>query len=596
MDIIVGTNRDEEFEGTSENDVLIGGRGSDIFNAGAGDDVITTDASNGATNRFDQDILLFGDITPGSIGNDTITDFDTNNFNGGESNFDTLSFSFAGRDFNLSTGADIIDFVGFIGSDGNASTSAIQDGNDIIFVFHRNDDGAITDSITIQNIIGDDGITQNRLNDVSIDTLTDADIFISSADDAQDVVQDDETLTGTNAVDFIVGTNVGETINGLDAPDNIAGNGGNDTIIGGAGNDFLTGGANSDTFVFSEGSDFDTISDFEIGTDQIDLRDFDFTSFDDLNFVEQNGFVNLFIDENTSIALTNIDDISDLSAGDFILESSDDTDVDVTPVDPGNDPTDTAAVTGTDGDDILVGTDGNDTINGGDGDDELGGGAGDDVLNGGSGNDRLLGGSDGAFFDDTGSDELNGGTGLDVLVGGDGDDVLNGGDDRDLLFGGDGDDVLSGGNGQDDLSGGDGNDVLLGGAGDDLISGGNSGDDILDGGAGNDLLLGDVGDDFIVGGNGDDELIGGSGNDLLTGGAGADIFDFSQGDGFDTITDFVSGEDQIDLSDFAGLNDFNDINLVEQNNSVFIFIDENTSIELTNINDIDDLSADDFIL
>jgi len=72
-------------------------------------------------------------------------------------------------------------------------------------------------------------------------------------------------------------------------------------------------------FVFEEGSGYDTIADFEVGKDQIDLSAFDFDNFNDLNLVEQNNSVFIYIDENTSVELSNIDDVNDLSADDFIL-------------------------------------------------------------------------------------------------------------------------------------------------------------------------------------------------------------------------------------------------------------------------------------
>ena len=46
---------------------------------------------------------------------------------------------------------------------------------------------------------------------------------------------------------------------------------GADRVVGGTGNDDLTGGAAADTFAFSFGDGFDTVADFEIGTDLIDL-------------------------------------------------------------------------------------------------------------------------------------------------------------------------------------------------------------------------------------------------------------------------------------------------------------------------------------
>ena len=56
------------------------------------------------------------------------------------------------------------------------------------------------------------------------------------------------------------------------------------------------------------------------------------------------------------------------------------------------------------------------------------------------------------------------------------------------------------------------------------------------------------GDDTVQTANGDDILVGGAGNDTLTGGDGADIFVYKFSNaGDDTITDFVVGEDSVDV-------------------------------------------------
>jgi len=81
---------------------------------------------------------------------------------------------------------------------------------------------------------------------------------------------------------------------------------------------------------------------------------------------------------------------------------------------------------------------------------------------------------------------------------------------------------------------------------------------------------------------------------LLTGGNGADTFVLSNSSGFDRITDFGNGNDVIDLS-ATDFEDFGDVNLVEQNGTVFIFIDEDSSVELTGVEHVSDLSAEDFI-
>jgi Ca2+-binding RTX toxin-like protein len=59
--------------------------------------------------------------------------------------------------------------------------------------------------------------------------------------------------------------------------------------------------------------------------------------------------------------------------------------------------------------------------------------------------------------------------------------------------------------------------------------------------------------------DGADTLTGGHGNDRLAGGLGYDKFVFATGDGRDTITDFTSGFDTIDLSDVSGIVSFSDL-------------------------------------
>jgi Ca2+-binding RTX toxin-like protein len=94
-------------------------------------------------------------------------------------------------------------------------------------------------------------------------------------------------------------------------------------------------------------------------------------------------------------------------------------------------------------------------------------------------------------------------------------------------------------------------DTLNGGAGNDLLYG-SMGNDTLNGDIGDDFLEGDAGSDSLNGGEGNDTLMGGWGNDVLTGGNGVDHFRFdhtlSASSNVDTITDFISGVDKIDLS------------------------------------------------
>ena len=80
--------------------------------------------------------------------------------------------------------------------------------------------------------------------------------------------------------------------------------------------------------------------------------------------------------------------------------------------------------------------------------------------------------------------------------------------------------------------------------------------DTISGGAGIDTLGGGAGADTISGGAGVDTITGGTGADTVTGGAGNDIFAFADADSgitvatADTITDFTTTEDDIDLAGY----------------------------------------------
>ena len=216
-------------------------------------------------------------------------------------------------------------------------------------------------------------------------------------------------------------------------------------------------------------------------------------------------------------------------------------------------------VDGGEGDDLIYGNNGNDTLSAATGFNRIFGNAGDDVILGGDGFDKLFGGPGndqlfGGAGDDfmmawAGTNHMDGGLGSDVMVGGSGNDTLIGGDTDhgwDKLRGGAGDDILISGWGNDDLQGGDGDDWMDAGGAHDMLNG-KAGHDTMFGGRGNDILWGGDGDDIMDGGLHDDRLKGGAGNDILTGGDGADVFIMDNYSGVDTITDFVSGVDQIEL-------------------------------------------------
>lgn len=168
------------------------------------------------------------------------------------------------------------------------------------------------------------------------------------------------------------------------------------------------------------------------------------------------------------------------------------------------------------------------------------------VFEGTAGADRIVGVGDDMVRAAGGNDTILSGAGNDSVSGGTGDDLIEGQSGQKRFWGGLGNDRLFGGSGQDRLLGEGGADILQSAAGADIVEGGD----------GDDQLFGGLGRDRLSGGDGNDRLHGGLGQDILTGGAGADVFLFTSpatagsGRAADTITDFQTGVDRIDLAAF----------------------------------------------
>ena len=196
-----------------------------------------------------------------------------------------------------------------------------------------------------------------------------------------------------------------------------------------------------------------------------------------------------------------------------------------------------------------------DTITGDANDNVIEGGASGDTLDGAGGIDTVsyassvaavtinltnnyTSGGDAARDKISNFENIQGSANGDTLTGNAGDNVIHGGGGNDTIGGSTGNDTLYGDGGADAIRGGNGNDVLYGG----------DGNDTLNGEGNNDTIFGGAGDDTLAGGDGIDVLDGEAGSNTLSGGSGVDRFVFSVLDGGkDTITDFRTGIDKIDL-------------------------------------------------
>lgn len=436
--------------------------------------------------------------------------------------------------FNITIGTDHADTIQAVVSTGVSHTKVYAGaGNDIITGSVGDDllsGGAGKNTFVFAaGPIGDDTITdfkigQDHLNLTAqgvVDAATLAALSAHVTQDGGDTVITLATgtirLTNVNAVDLLAdpanfGVNIHTIIgsgivNGTAGPDIIVGQGGNDTLIGGAGNDTLYGGAGDDTLTGGAGRDvfvldnaqsgYDTITDFQVGKDRLNVSQLGFYDPATLatHAVQFGQAVVLALQTAAGQLTVTIDNITmaDLfgDRSNFVLA-----------------PVPYAQRTTV----VADGTVGGFTI----GQDKL------DVSG--------LGISDRATFSAL-AHQVGADTVITINHGTDPADVITlSGVDTARLVSSASNFVFDTAGGKPVITGTDAADTLLG----------TRGANVIHGGAGNDVLFG---------GAGADKLYGDAGNDVLYGGAGADRFIFAQGDGHDTIADFNHDQgDRIDLS------------------------------------------------
>ncbi len=344
------------------------------------------------------------------------------------------------------------------------------------------------------------------------------DIFVASSSEAGvSQLRYDTGLAGITATaplagGILAGTDGGDILQGHNGNDVIEAGAGADILRDGAGIDIMSGGAGADVFILTADSEADTITDFTVGEDKLDLslwpmlRDISQLSIsvraDGMQITYGSESLIVQSADGTAIDYRGLQ-TSDLIGGSRLSSI-------IVPGYPGplaptpnGDPLpDPAPDQGGPNSALtplqIIAADNMDALR------------------------RALG------------DQASTGNGM----------VINGMEGSETFSGGSGFDLIFSGGGSDTAMGGSGDDILFGRAGDDILSG-EGGADTLKGGAGNDNLSGGNGQDHLNGGTGDDRLAGGFGNDTLIGGAGADTFIFHGG--ADTISDFTSGEDQITL-------------------------------------------------
>ncbi len=601
-DILYGDDGIDTLNGGSGNDWLSGGEGSDTLDSGSGSDTLTGGTDNDTLiGGYGSDSYLFN----AGDGQDTITEGYTST-----GDTDTLRF-----------GEGLL-----------AENAVVQrSGDDLVISFRDSTDSVkVTDyfyssKYQVESILFADGTVwdvaavKQRLMDSA------------GTDEAQTITAFSEgsEIHGRGGNDTLNGGAGSDILYGDEGDDVLDSGSGSDTLTGGTGTDTLKGGYGSDSYLFSAGDGQDTITEGYTSTGDTDTLRFSEGLLAENAVVQRSGddLVISFRDSTDSVKVKDYFYSSTYQVENILF--ADGTVWDVTTVkkrlmeSAGTDEAQT--ITAFSEGSEIHGRDGNDTLNGGTGSDILYGDEGNDILDSGSGSDTLTGG--------TGNDTLKGWYGSDTYLfsAGDGQDTITEGytstGDTDTLRFGEGllaENAVLKRSGNDlmvsfrdstdsvkvkdyffsstyqveNILFADGTDwdvstvkaMILTGTeeaqtltayteGSEIHAGG--GNDTLNGGTGSDVLYGDEGNDILDSGTGNDTLTGGTGNDTLKGWYGSDIYQFSAGDGQDTITEGYTSTGDTDILRFGeGLLAENAVLKRSGNDLIVSFLDSTDSVKV----------------
>ncbi|MES3022354.1 MAG: calcium-binding protein [Pseudomonadota bacterium] len=463
INIIIGSEGDDEMDGRGGDDHLYGERGNDTIHGGDGNDIlIDGEGDNTLLGEDGDDVLIGGagdnillgedgddkliggdgdDLLKGGAGNDHLDGSGGNNIfevdlNGGN--------DFIRTDFHYNDAYNVLRFGEGIGPD---DILLRIDGGEMVVLVKLGGQVTVTGWLNGHPTAG-----MNEIRFADGTTWTEADMVraSTSGDDG------DNFVSGTAGDDFMDGKGGNDILSGHDGNDTMHGGGGDDGLFAGSGDNILLGGDGNDTMNGGQGDELfnggagDDHSEGGGGNNvfQIDL-DGGHDTIRILPYEEGSNVVQfgqgiepddvlLHLDRWSGDLIVTLkaglDDVRFMGAHDFSGIPQNLTEIRF----------DNGVIWNTDdiarisnhadnSDNFVNGTENADSLDGLGGHDLLMGQAGDDLLLGAAGDDGLLGGS--------GADTLDGGDGADYLNGDEGDDVLDGGTGADDMSGWDGADT-----------------------------------------------------------------------------------------------------------------------------------------------------------
>ncbi|WP_309137411.1 calcium-binding protein, partial [Campylobacter ureolyticus] len=399
---LIGTDGDDKFYLTSNNDNFKALGGNDIVYGGVGDDAIGGEDGN--------------DILYGGIGNDILNGGTGNDELYGEEGNDTYVF---GKEW----GQDIIkDYDGFNNIEFIDNISI----DDLVFDKNGRDlvisDKELKNTITIKDVMNENGTLNNSVEKFIFNRKKDGKKETFDYLTSSQIL--DYLIKPTNESDKLVGYNEHSyNINALNGNDTIITNIKDDILIGGKGDDTLIGKAGNDIYIF--GKDFGNDTIIEENSDKDVIKFTDGISKDDLLFKKLNNDLVILQNKNSVTIKDMFNGASINSKIDKIVfnDGSSITNrefINLAVANSSSNENDTL-IGYFDDDYVLDALDGNDTIITNGGNDVLIGGAGDDTLQGGKGNDTYK------FELNHGKDIIEDNIGKETIV-------INGKTKEDLIF------------------------------------------------------------------------------------------------------------------------------------------------------------------
>ena len=327
-----------------------------------------------------------------------------------------------------------------------------------------------------------------------------------------------EVIRGGPGTEELVGTGGDDMIVAGSGNDILHGGGGDNIFIGGTGSNVFHSGSGADTFVIHGESAPDTIVDFRIDRDTLDLTDLpmlrhidqlEVTPTDDgARITYFSSEINIISHDGSSLTLEDI-----LGAR---LVGPDRTLPDRLPIDG-------EVIRGDHGDNRLIGTEKGDLIIAGGGDNYVLGGGGGNIIRADDGDNEIWGGpGDNVITVGSGDNLIGGGPGDARITAGDGDNLIyGGGPGTNRITVGDGDNRVWGQRGETTITAGDGDNRLGGGHGDATITAGDGDNRLFGGPSGFNRITAGDGDNEIWAGQGEGSIvIAGDGNNRIGGGPG----------------------------------------------------------------------------